>query len=295
MAAAAPPLPYGLHQTRGRTLQSWIEDPSVAKCHIKPCNITYQDLLEWAPVDESFDDPDSEDEEVTETVERLDVEGPLTMHVVTSEDGSSSPGGSSGDWNDWRSFVADGSLFIMTMFRASGYHASEIAQALYTRAYPIETLKHVFAIDVANEDTRTFIKRQIYTDGNGLAWPASGSQSFARGTAEYEGLLGTRIGSVVAYLLLGAFTRGTHRISKISIEVSATEIMSLQFDIEDIKPPPKKKRRRSRDDGDGDGGGRGGGEGRPKKRRRYIDENYDGPAKRTRLAVRRKKAGAAKV
>jgi hypothetical protein len=157
-------------------------------------------------VDESFDKIDSEDEEVSETVERLDVDGPLTMHVVTSEEESSSPGGTSGEWNDWRSFVADGCLFIMTMFRVSGYHASEIAQALYTRAYPINTFRHVFAIDVSNDDTRTFMKNQIYTASNGLAWPTSRSQSFAHGTAEYEGLLGTRVGSVVAYLILGAFT-----------------------------------------------------------------------------------------
>jgi hypothetical protein len=170
------------------------------------------------------------------------------------------------------------------MFRNSGPYASQIAQAVYESAYPINTLKQVIMVGVKNADTMAFLEGQIFTAGNGLVWPDSGPQTFVHGTAEYEGILGTKLGSVMAYTVLGAFTRGTRRISQISVEPSNAGYTRLAFDIEGVEllAPEKGKRRRASDDverGDGD-------EGRQKKRRRYIDPAYDGPAKQTRRATR---------
>jgi hypothetical protein len=135
------------------------------------------------------------------------------------------------------------------------------------------------AIDIGNKDTRDLVQTQIFSAGNGLDWKTSGNQTFAFGTAEYEAILGTRVGSVASYFIIGAFPRGTHRFSQIKVYASV-DFFHLRFDIEKI---PKKRRRAAIDDGEGDE--------RPRKRRRGPDKDYDGPAKRTRRAVRMRGSG----
>lgn len=284
MAQIAPSLTYGNHQTRGRTFQEWIDDPAIDGCYVQPCTLTYDALAARIRTDdlsEDFDSqPDSDNEQVINLAQQLGFEDSLTMHVINSPS-MPSPGGTPGEGNDWRFFVAPGYLFILTMFRNSGDYASQVAQAVYESAYPISTLKQVIMIGIKNADTMGFLKHQIFTAGNGLAWPDSGPQTFVHGTAEYEGLLGTKLGSVVAYTVLGAFTRGTRRISQISVDPSNAGYTKLVFDIEELAlpAPTKKKRRRESDDDEN-------GEGKQKKRRRYLDPEYDGPAKRTRRATR---------
>lgn len=182
------------------------------------------------------------------------------------------------------------------MFNSKNF-ASQIAQVLYEKEAPINTLKRVLAINVGNAGTKGSIQVQLYTAANGLVYETSGPQIFVYGIPEYEGLLGTRIGSIVAYLVLGGFPRGTRRISQITVWFSEIGELNLQFDVVKVKASVKAKapakpkalvktRRRSSDDD----------EGRPKKRKRvWYMESYDGPAKRTRLAVRtvKRKGGTA--
>jgi hypothetical protein len=64
-------------------------------------------------------------------------------------------------------------------------------------------------MDIVNEHTTDFLKEQFYAENSGRQLPTDEPQIFEYGTAEYEALLGTRTGAVVAYLVLGAFQRGT--------------------------------------------------------------------------------------
>ena len=283
----AAPLPYGDNQKRGRKFQAWIMDPALADCFVAPCTLTYDALAAWVLTDDLSEDldaqSDSDNEQVISLAEQLGLQDSLTMHVINSPS-PPSPGGTPGEGNDWRFFIAPGYIFILTMFRNSGPYASQVAQAVYESTYPINTLKQVIMVGVSNADTLDFLKDQIFTASNGLVWPDSGYQTFVHGTAEYEGILGTKLGSVMAYTVLGAFTRGTRRISQISVDPSDAGYTRLEFDIEEVELPAPAKGKRRRANGDVEGGD--GDEGQRKKRRRHIDPAYDGPAKRTRRATR---------
>ncbi|KAJ5453888.1 uncharacterized protein N7458_004844 [Penicillium daleae] len=243
-------LPYGTHQSRGQRFQDWIENPAAADCIVNPCALTFDALSAWGNVWEDLEYPDSdsdnedEHEEVADAVAEFGFDDNVAMQIVTREEPAISAG-SKEVWNDWRSVISKSCIFIMGMFRITGPHVSEIAHVLYTRKYPINTLKYIMAIDIGNKDTRDLVQTQIFSAGNGLDWKTSGNQTFAFGTAEYEAI---------------------HPRNK--------DFFHLRFDIEKI---PKKRRRAAIDDGEGDE--------RPRKRRRGPDKDYDGPAKRTRRAV----------
>lgn len=253
------PLKYGEHQNRGRTFQAWISDPVITDCYIGSSTLTYDALAAWVLTDDLLEDldsqPDSDNEQVINLAQQLGLGDSLTMHVISSSN-PAFPGSMPGEENDFRFFIAPGYLFILTMFRNSGPYASQIAQAVYESSYSINTLKQVIMVGVKNADAMAFLKILISTAASGLVWPDSGRQTFVHGTAEYEGILGTKIGSVMAYTVLGAFTRGTRRISQILVNPSKAGYTRLVFDIEvELPAPAKGKRRRASDDvegGDGD-------------------------------------------
>lgn len=290
MEMVEEPLRYSEYQARGKKILEWVNNPSASGCFIEACNVTWNELNDWASVGEAQTDPNSiEHREIVTDAQQRKVKGPWTLNDISSREVS--PGGTAGKWDLWESFIAPGNLYITNMFRESGYHASQIAQVLYERQHPIRTLKHVIVIDVVNEDTIQFCEDELFTANNGLVWPPPRPQTFVYGSAEYEGLVGTRLGTTVTYLVLGAFARGTHRISQITVEHPYRACIMIRFDIEDLNSisspsskgsSPGSKRRQTSDDDEEYVEG-------PRKRRKSPGntdpEHYSGPARRTRKAV----------
>lgn len=141
----------------------------------------------------------------------------------------------------WGGLVGPGVIVLDDIERPPGSAApavSEVSQALYTRHFAIDSLKHVFVTTIVNPETLRFISQRLYSAANGLTWDSRSEGTpltWGEGTAEYDALLGTRIGKTIAYLVLGAFERGTRRIARI---VSWSGYMAsaayLRFDIEAI-------------------------------------------------------------
>lgn len=141
----------------------------------------------------------------------------------------------------WGGLVGPGVIVLDDIERPPGSSApaiSEVSRALYMRHRAMDTLKHVFVTTIVNPETLHFISQRLYSARNGLTW---GSKSEAtplawnEGTAEYDALLGTRIGKTIAYLVLGAFERGTRRIARIvSWSGNMSSAAYLRFDIEPI-------------------------------------------------------------
>jgi hypothetical protein len=50
---------------------------------------------------------------------------------------------------------------------------------------------------------------------------------------EYKALLGTQIGKIAASFVLGAFTRGTHRICRVVTWINDS-LLCMRFDIEAV-------------------------------------------------------------
>jgi hypothetical protein len=131
--------------------------------------------------------------------------------------------------------TAPGAIFTDEMFRKEDYHPSEIMRAVYEKNFTLTSLRHIFVLDIENSDTRGLIKKKIYTGANSLSYPdpEQPGRVWERGTPEYQALLGTEIGKVMACFVLGAFGQGNRRISRI-VSWALPGSPYLELDIEKI-------------------------------------------------------------
>ncbi|KAJ5152004.1 hypothetical protein N7492_010299 [Penicillium capsulatum] len=139
--------------------------------------------------------------------------------------------------NKWEGLAAPGVLVIEEIKRKAGPYISEISQAVYERSFSIDTLKRIYILDVRNTDTLNFVSETLYTARNGLEWPDEEIRYWDKGTPEFNALLGTEIGQVVAHIVLGAFDRGTRHISRIGTAFLCDELQ-LQFELEATPSSP---------------------------------------------------------
>ncbi|KAJ5266935.1 hypothetical protein N7478_009743 [Penicillium angulare] len=114
-------------------------------------------------------------------------------------------------------------------------HTSSLMQASYQNFHHIDTLRHVFLWAVTNQDTFAFLHRFLYTAEHGLRWPSEEPRSFEYGSPEFDGLLGTRLGKLICYLVLEAWPRGTRRITRVVTYSGPTGSEGfMRFDIEPV-------------------------------------------------------------
>ena len=243
-------LTYGVYQRTGQDFQQWIEnDPSKAPgpCPVRPCKLDIKDIPTWQratyPCHVEHHDPSvGRSRMEIEFVPRLIKDqakrigmGKLTnrtfVKVIASE---CRPGADPREsWkNYWEGIMAPGCLFIEQMFRNSGPFASEISTLLYREHFPLDSLRHVFLMDIINADTKRFVATQLYVPSNGLSWPDPEHRVWELGTADFEVLLGTRLGGFVARLVLGAFEKGSRQISRI-VTWCENGHLQMRFDIEE--------------------------------------------------------------
>lgn len=115
---------------------------------------------------------------------------------------------------------------------------SQILHALYQKDFNISTLRYIYVCCVKNEETREFVTGTLYSAMNDLHYPFCPDVGiWDYGSPEYQALLGTRIGKVAAYLVLGAYPRGTKRIARIVTWFIGYEARNLQmrFDLENTQ------------------------------------------------------------
>lgn len=144
----------------------------------------------------------------------------------------------------WHGLIGPGVIALDNIERPPSSSApviSEITQALYKRHFAMESVKHIFVTTIVNTETLSFISKRLYSATNGLSWEKEGEgvdatpRTWEHGTAEYDALLGTRIGKTIAYLVLGAFERGTRRVARIASWPGHMRSSAyLRFDIEGI-------------------------------------------------------------
>ncbi|KAJ5768768.1 hypothetical protein N7520_003327 [Penicillium odoratum] len=239
-------------QDLGAQYQCWIENPPNPDdgCRIKPFTFKLEDLDE-SFADTAFDGYNTE--ELRSVVEEvMGIKAPPHEKWRTIErkkvdpDAEPSPDASLCHLHSWEGHIGPGIIYIENMFRKpgagseAGPHSSQMAQAAYESVYPIHTLEHIVVSDVVNKETKRFVKRQLYTDhvfeDTELEWPTDQLVRWGYDTWEYKSLLGTQIGAVVSRILLGAFKRGTRRISRIYTVAHYGNCLFMRFDIETIEP-----------------------------------------------------------
>ena len=129
-------------------------------------------------------------------------------------------------------------------------HISEVTNAIYTKMFPGDGmgLRAVFVHDIHNKDTVKFISEKLFVDANKQKWPpkpgrqATFNFDFTLRPDEYRALLGTRIGKMVGYWMLGRYPRGSCKITGIHLSISPHEkhpIIDMCFQLKVTKPANK--------------------------------------------------------
>ncbi|KAK5807315.1 hypothetical protein VI817_001573 [Penicillium citrinum] len=215
-------------QRSGSQRRRWMEDPSEPNCFIPQSNLDYETLKQTCELNSEVKDvparvlPDHE-------LHGLDPNLNLLGFVHVDEAFT------------WLGFTALGMIVIESIKRdprMNRHNISEITHAIYTRNFPIESLKRVYVDMVVNDETYPFVRHHLYRNANNLSWPGGGAQTwdFARDPEIFDMLLGTRCGKMISYLVLGAFPRGTRHIARVVTCPVPTECaVHLRFDIEEIE------------------------------------------------------------
>ncbi|KAJ5120892.1 uncharacterized protein N7515_010280 [Penicillium bovifimosum] len=233
------PIRASTYRNRGAVWQEWIADPARAGCPVQRSEVTLADLIHnrgFTCRETRFSRPS---EVLREDLKRLQL--PVTeQYRYTELDLFGVDKEGYRGYSQYGHFVGPGVFIAEGLSRHTGPHWSDIVLAQYTYDHDVNTLRHLYYVDVTSEQTLPLVRDVLYPRHN-LDWPVNYIDSavchtWEYGTREYQEILGTQLGKAAACVVLGAWDRGTHRIARIVTEVER-ERMNMRFDFEAIPTP----------------------------------------------------------
>lgn len=205
---------YTICQQRGATLQRLLQSSNLPST-IPRCTLTTANLkhLGWNVKTRSTKLP-----EEIRSIDPSLVGSRTYIHTTANK-----------DFNEYSGGFAPGVIIMENLWNKpgdNGPYIAQIAQALYTHKFSLSDLHRVFVLTILQEETRA-VTKEIYKI------PAPGVVTLIYGTRDFRAVLGSKIGRTVAYLVLGAFARGTAKINKICLwQLEGNEnAIQMQFDI----------------------------------------------------------------
>lgn len=220
----------------GAQYQAWIADTATTPCPIRLSTLTMADIVENPHEEYRFEVCRNEFRSPPDEVGDLESVGLsmantwrlLFLRRYGSWDDDSREG-----WTAYQHRTAHGAIFAENITRHFGPYWSQIALAQYAYDHHIDTLRHVYVVNIQNLYTWPYVESCLYPR-HGLQWYDDDQyQCWEYGTREYQELLGTKLGRGVARLVLSAWPRGTHRIEAI-ITWTYVGTLQMRFDIERI-------------------------------------------------------------
>ncbi|KAJ5180829.1 hypothetical protein N7492_004039 [Penicillium capsulatum] len=197
-----------LYQQRGQIVQDWLTYPT-EPCPIPRSTLIFQDLsASPVYVAEGGHDgvlPPAYDVNYPRDVGAVD-ESHFRRYIVEQDN----------PHQEWFGITAPGVLIIEDIKRQktkpprTDLSMSEISMAVYTDRFDASTLRYVIYANVNNKET-LFVGRCLYE----MRRPSTDIQVWEYGSPEYQKFLGSRLGKLTAYMLLGTFERGTRRIARV--------------------------------------------------------------------------------
>ncbi|KAJ5980446.1 hypothetical protein N7481_007744 [Penicillium waksmanii] len=222
-------LRHARFKEHGSQRRRWMEDPNEPDCFVAQATIDWETLsgtydLNWLGLPARYV---KSDQIIDHRMLGLDT----NLDFLEGSWGC--------DEFSWWGYTAPGIIVMMGIRRdieSTTPQISEVNHAIYTKDHPIDSLKQVY-LRIGRHCTLPFIRKHVYTEANNLTWPTSGEQiwEFATNSDMFDMILGTRIGKVVSYLVLGSFPRGTRHIAQIVTILSFADTVHLRFDIEAIE------------------------------------------------------------
>lgn len=237
----------GIHEENGEFYQAWMDGVVLYKeCPVARCQLTYDDMVQ----DNDFrtDMSPSPDDSLSHlattfnfTPEQLDIphqayhQDVMVMQRTEEDDFDAEEIARFGD--SWNGTVTNSIISLTYLQRRQNLgwsYMSEITDAVYHHLYPEDKVRYIFVYYVVNRDTIGFLKDHIYTAYQGVSTffvpPGDTVMEWEYDTPEYKGILGTKIGKVVASYVLGHYDPGTVRISSIRTALQASEDIYLPRD-----------------------------------------------------------------
>ncbi|KXG50965.1 uncharacterized protein PGRI_065370 [Penicillium griseofulvum] len=225
----------------GAQYQAWIDDPDEPRCLVQPATLTIEEMVDetqalpWT-VHESY-----------YTVEPMALEGGDVESMNIARGGPRyrythlrrDPGPNTHEANEFEHRVARGILVAERIYKEDGPYWSEVARAQYLLDFNLKTLRHVLFTDIGNDETAPYIRHELYPR-LGVMWSQARDVDcmvFKHGSAEYQELLGTKLGKGVACLILSSFPRGTMKITEI-VTWCNTLLPQMRFVIEPVIAAP---------------------------------------------------------
>ncbi|KAJ5894983.1 hypothetical protein N7495_006674 [Penicillium taxi] len=227
----------------GAKRRRWIESSDDVDCKIGKCTLTYADLEAIYEVHTRPDDIDG-------TYHNQIVELGLPEYLPASECQSKSA---------YRVFVIEHDDFTFQAYTGPGLIVfdyitkhrageaprpffAELALVVYQKDFTLAGLKHIFFTNVVNYETLTYISERLWTNSSSSVYDdfteeEKYKQSWKPDTDVYDTLMGTRIGKLASYVVLGGFNRGTRQITQITIWPGfRCATCFMRFDIKEMSP-----------------------------------------------------------
>ncbi|KAJ5797322.1 uncharacterized protein N7503_006618 [Penicillium pulvis] len=222
---------YGERQKAGAMLVNWISDARAQDCKVSRSKLTAQDLesrgytirYTGKSLDSKYVEPLSQVGLPTEgeSYHHMDIEAPFATGKFKFE-----------------AYIGESLVILEDIVRGNHPFISEISQALYESKFAMDSLKYIMVSDIINTDTVEFVEPSLYDESvNGDPYfynEYTGMRTWEYDTDEYQALLGTQIGKISASFVLGAFTRGTRRISRVVTWINDS-LLYMRFDIEFVR------------------------------------------------------------
>ncbi|CAG8022388.1 unnamed protein product [Penicillium salamii] len=236
------------YQSAGAQYQAWIDGPTIEHCSVMKATLTYNDLFSLPPAPNVLFSGDQRSFQWVETScsDRVAYESVAedgkTVGLSTGNDWNRrvlrqlgwAPQREVFKWSEYIHWVVEGAIVAVAVMRYHGPHWSEIALAHYTHVCPdINTLKYVYVADIINKETAPYVRKILYNDEKIKPTDEPAARYWVYDSDEYQCLLGTAIGKGVASMVLGAWSRGTHRIKQIKSYFESRRLQ-LRFDIVEI-------------------------------------------------------------
>jgi hypothetical protein len=135
--------------------------------------------------------------------------------------------------------VGPGVLFVYSMRRLYGSndpYISELIKIAYETHFQLGSIKHIFMGEVQEHETEPFIEEEVYPSREGLDYPSPETQTWDYNSHEFSAIMGTPVGKVVGFFILGAYGQGVKRIARIATFHTGLDLhkLHIRFDIDDV-------------------------------------------------------------
>ncbi|OQD69676.1 hypothetical protein PENPOL_c002G10549 [Penicillium polonicum] len=142
-------------------------------------------------------------------------------------------------------YIVEGAIIAKAIFRrGQGPQWTDIALALYKHEADINTLRYVYYTTVENKQTQPLVGKVLYPN-HSFGGPGTKAGTTIRiwnsHTLRFQQILGTQLGRATARLVLAAWPRGTHQITRINTWFWSGNL-HMRFDIEPIARPDPSPR-----------------------------------------------------